>query len=90
MNIFNLLAGLIDRFLSVIIGLFPVADSGVVSAMTEKSAEFRGYLESASYLFPVNSMFTLISFVVVVEVSLFSYRLVKLVVGYISGGFLRD
>lgn len=90
MNIFNLLAGLIDRFLALVLSMFPVADLGVVSTIQSSLDDFHGYLQNASVIFPVNSFLFLLSSILVIEVSLFTYRLIKLVLGYISGGILRD
>jgi len=90
MNIFNLLARLIDGFLSIVVGLFPAPNSEVLSAISTNSESFRSYLASASYLFPANDLLLIAGFIITIEASLFGYRLVKLILGYVSGGFLRD
>jgi len=90
MNIFNLLARLIDSFLSLVVGLFPSANQSIVTAISDNSANFRDYLESASYLFPANTLLLLGGFILTIEASLFGYRLVKLILGYVTGGILRD
>jgi len=90
MNIFNLLARLIDSMLSLIVGFFPAPNTAILSSIGTNFDTFRTYMASASYLFPANTLFTLLGFVLTIEISLFTYRLVKLVLGYITGGILRD
>ena len=88
--IFNNLALVLHDLLIFMIGLFPNADSGVLSSFNSQMSGFRSMIAQASWIFPVNWLFYFLGLIIVIEVSLFGYRIVKLLVGYISGGLLRD
>lgn len=90
MNIFNVVKLLLDNFVLTVIGLFPTANSNTLSTITSGTTTFRGYLQSASFLFPVNQLLLILGAILSIEVALFGYRGVKFILSYLSAGFLRE
>ena len=90
MNIFNVFRSLVFGIITFIGNLLPNADSNAVSQLNSAMGTFRSSLASASWLFPVNQLFIVLGIVIVIELSLFTWRIIKLIVGWVSLGFIRD
>jgi hypothetical protein len=88
--IFNTIAKIIYSFLNSVINIFPVADTSIIADITSKTTDFYNVITEASWIFPVNQFFIVIGLMLSIEISLFTYRLIKLILSYVSLGFLRD
>jgi hypothetical protein len=86
---FDAIGASVNAFLSAVINLFPTADSGIIATINGSLDSFKNYLGTASWLFPVNTFFLIVGLMITIELSLISYRTIKLLVAYISAGFLR-
>jgi hypothetical protein len=90
MNFFNIFSDIVITALKFVIGLFPAVNTQVLSNISIGSSQFHTYLQQASFLFPAGNLLLILGFMIAVEVSLFSYRLIKLIIGYLSLGNIKD
>jgi len=65
--------------------LLPAADSSILSMITSGVSDIRSSFASVGWFFPVSLFFQLLAFVVIVETSIFTYKLLRLVISFLTG-----
>ena len=89
MNFWQNLVSVIVDVLREVIQLFPLADSETLSLYTDQINSFRDLMAGANWLFPVGDFFTLLSAIVTIELSIFTFRLTKFIIKNVSFGLFK-
>jgi len=88
--ILSVLGIIVAGFLEFLISKFPVANQENLDAFTRNMSGLRTFMAGSSWIFPMNEFLLFLGIIISIELSLFTFRLVKWIVGYISLGTLRD
>lgn len=89
MNFWQNVISLVISVLSEIIELFPLADSDTLELYDSQVSAFKSYTASANWLFPVDTFFLLLSAIITIELSLFTYRFAKFIIRNVSFGIFK-
>lgn len=87
--IFDAISGFALAALNLVLSLFPSADSGIVSQITSGLEPFKSAVATANWFFPVGTFFSLMGIIFVVELGIFSYKLIIFLARNISFGFFK-
>lgn len=90
LNFWTFLQHAVVNFISAFAQFFPLADSNNLANFTTYISTWRGYMSSASWIIPVNVLLSQLGIILAIEGTLFAYRAIKLVVGWITLGFIND
>jgi len=90
MNLWSNIQFAIIIVIDILLSFFPTADAGTITAITSQLAPFKTAIAAANWFFPVDTFFSLLSIVFVVEFGIFTYKFVKFLVKNVSLGFFRE
>lgn len=89
MNIWNSLISFFVTALEVIISLLPNADPNVTASLTANFTTWRNTIANLNYVIPIDTFFTLVSFVIVCELALFAWKGFRYLAGALTLGALK-
>ena len=87
--IFNGIITFFVNSLSFIIGLLPNADPAVVNGLSSNFTTWRNTIANLNYVIPIDTFFTLVSFVIVCELAIFAWKGIRYVAGALTLGALK-
>lgn len=87
--IFSILSDYSYSLLSALIGIFPSADSGMISNIHNNTVIFRDMFQSFEYIFPATLFFTVLAFVITVESLMFLFKASRWILSIISVGVVK-
>jgi len=76
-------------FLSFFIQLFPQADSNIVSQITTTLTSFRSYSSDASWIFPLDLFFPLLTTVIIIEFFINTFKLFRWLASIVTFGIIK-
>lgn len=69
----------LQAIIGFILGLLPVADATVTTGISTFSTSFRSYYTLINWAFPIDNALFILSVIVIIEVGLLLFKLVRLV-----------
>lgn len=72
-----------------IMEFFPVADLNIVTFIESNMSQFKGFLNSVNWFFPVDTLFTILGFVITIELLSLVLKLVFWVTENLSIGLFK-
>lgn len=88
-----MIISLIITFLTTIIiwflNLLPLADSSITTSISSNFASFKTWVQTANNVFPVDTLFQVLSLILLIEASLYVWKKGSYIVGIITAGILK-
>jgi len=73
-----------------LLNLLPNADPTILSNVTTQFAAFKTWIGTANNVFPVDTLFTVLGLILVLESGLYLWKAFKWIGGIISGGIIKS
>jgi len=87
--IFNVIVSFFVIALQFIVNLFPTADTGVISFITNGVASFRSALISINWFFPVDTLLQVLGYMFIIEAAVLFIKLGRYIAGVFTMGVLK-
>lgn len=87
MSIWNILFNAIFNLMIFVFSIFPDVDEGIYSAISSLMSPFWDLIFSLDFFLPVSTVLVFMTFIIIIETSLFTYRTLRYLTKLLSMGF---
>lgn len=79
----------IYAILQIFLQIFPFANTNTVNSINTSVSQVRNSIASAGWIFPIDTFFTLLTAVIVIETSIITFKVVRWIASNITLGFIK-